>query len=134
MVLASISRSYPLLLGRFLYITHPFATDILLCPFDLHVLSIPPAFVLSQNQTLKFWVCSRLYNSHFWTLKFKNKEIVLILLRLSPLLLSFYMCKKHLIFTILNNVFEQRELRIKFLFFWAFLHQKSFRSKGLVIL
>jgi hypothetical protein len=54
MVLAMISHGYSLLLGRFLYITHPFATDILLYPFDLHVLSIPPAFVLSQNQTLKF--------------------------------------------------------------------------------
>jgi hypothetical protein len=26
----------------------------LLHPFDLHVLSLPPAFVLSQDQTLKF--------------------------------------------------------------------------------
>jgi hypothetical protein len=24
------------------------------CPFDLHVLGMPPAFVLSQDQTLKF--------------------------------------------------------------------------------
>ena len=24
------------------------------CPLDLHVLSLPPAFVLSQDQTLKF--------------------------------------------------------------------------------
>ena len=35
-------------------VTHPFATRILLSPFDLHVLSTPPAFVLSQDQTLKF--------------------------------------------------------------------------------
>ena len=34
-------------------VTHPSATDILLCPFDLHVLSLPPAFALSQDQTLK---------------------------------------------------------------------------------
>ena len=54
MALALISQSYSLLLGRFLYITHPFATNVLLHPFDLHVLSIPPAFVLSQDQTLKF--------------------------------------------------------------------------------
>ena len=26
-----------------------------LLPFDLHVLSMPPAFVLSQDQTLMFW-------------------------------------------------------------------------------
>ena len=29
------------------------ATTILI-PFDLHVLGMPPAFVLSQDQTLKF--------------------------------------------------------------------------------
>ena len=34
-------------------VTHPSATDVLLRPFDLHVLSLPPAFVLSQDQTLK---------------------------------------------------------------------------------
>ncbi len=37
-------------------ITHPFATltDKQACriPFDLHVLSTPPAFILSQNRTL----------------------------------------------------------------------------------
>ena len=35
----------------FLAITHPFAT--LLQAYDLHVLGTPPAFVLSQDQTLK---------------------------------------------------------------------------------
>ena len=35
-------------------VTHPSATDVLLRPFDLHVLSTPPAFILSQNQTLEF--------------------------------------------------------------------------------
>ena len=34
-------------------VTHPSATDVLLRPFDLHVLGLPPAFVLSQDQTLK---------------------------------------------------------------------------------
>ena len=38
-------------------ITHPFATlttrsKLLRIPFDLHVLSTPPAFILSQNRTL----------------------------------------------------------------------------------
>ena len=28
-------------------------------PFDLHVLSTPPAFVLSQNQTLRKELCSK---------------------------------------------------------------------------
>ena len=35
-------------------VTHPSATDIRRCPFDLHVLGLPPAFALSQDQTLKF--------------------------------------------------------------------------------
>ena len=26
----------------------------LICPFDLHVLAMPPAFILSQDQTLQF--------------------------------------------------------------------------------
>ena len=34
-------------------VTHPFAGDPLLGPLDLHVLSTPPAFVLSQDQTLQ---------------------------------------------------------------------------------
>jgi hypothetical protein len=33
-------------------VTHPFATNVLLHSFDLHVLSTPPAFALSQDQTL----------------------------------------------------------------------------------
>lgn len=35
-------------------VTHPSATPALLRAFDLHVLSLPPAFVLSQDQTLMF--------------------------------------------------------------------------------
>ena len=34
-------------------VTHPFATNALLHPFDLHVLGTPPAFILSQDQTLR---------------------------------------------------------------------------------
>ena len=48
--LARLSRGYFPVWGRFLRITHPFAT--LLRAFDLHVLGTPPAFVLSQDQTL----------------------------------------------------------------------------------
>ena len=33
-------------------VTHPCAGCVLLRPLDLHVLSLPPAFVLSQDQTL----------------------------------------------------------------------------------
>ena len=41
-------------MGRFPRVTHPSAAGTRRCPLDLHVLSLPPAFVLSQDQTLKF--------------------------------------------------------------------------------
>jgi hypothetical protein len=58
MVLAPVSRSCPKLEGRLPtryspvrhFTSHPKATF----SYDLHVLSTPPAFVLSQNQTLQF--------------------------------------------------------------------------------
>ena len=56
-VLAEVSLGYPPQQGRFPRATHPCATH---WPgrtqeaFDLHVLSMPPAFVLSQDQTLMF--------------------------------------------------------------------------------
>jgi hypothetical protein len=58
-VLARVSPGCPPLRGRFPRVTHPSAT--LLAPegaftFDLHVLSMPPAFNLSQDQTLQFIV------------------------------------------------------------------------------
>ena len=56
-VLAWISPCYPPHLGRFLRVTHPSATLLAseeTFAFDLHVLSIPPAFNLSQDQTLQF--------------------------------------------------------------------------------
>jgi hypothetical protein len=34
-------------------VTHPSATSARRHPFDLHVLGLPPAFILSQDQTLK---------------------------------------------------------------------------------
>ena len=52
------SREYSPPQGRFPRVTHPFATKGSGASsgpsFDLHVLSMPPAFVLSQDQTLKF--------------------------------------------------------------------------------
>ncbi len=56
-VLTLLSEGYPHLKDRFPCLTHPFATLPGDCsPFtsDLHVLSTPPAFVLSQDQTLQF--------------------------------------------------------------------------------
>ena len=50
-VLAQISLCYSVVIGRFPRITHPSAAH-LKDALDLHVLSLPPAFVLSQDQTL----------------------------------------------------------------------------------
>ena len=56
-VLATVSSGCPSPKGRFLRVTHPSATQSLWKPqrasYDLHVLSIPPAFILSQDQTLR---------------------------------------------------------------------------------
>ena len=60
-VLALVSQCCPPLWDRFSRITHPSATRLFSFPteafhkkysFDLHVLSAPPAFILSQDQTL----------------------------------------------------------------------------------
>ena len=53
-VLAEVSLGYPPLKGRFPRATHPCATRGRSPAFDLHVLGMPPAFVLSQDQTLMF--------------------------------------------------------------------------------
>ena len=57
-------------------ITHPFATltrqQAAWIPFDLHVLSTPPAFILSQNRTLHKKIHEE--NQHV-TLKNKETDI-----------------------------------------------------------
>ena len=52
-VSAAVSRGCPEPLGRFPRVTHPCAAPVLLRALDLHVLGMPPAFVLSQDQTLR---------------------------------------------------------------------------------
>jgi hypothetical protein len=57
-VLAKVSLGCPPLIGKFLRVPHPSAARhqlVLLqtmLPLDLHVLGVPPAFNLSQDQTL----------------------------------------------------------------------------------
>jgi len=58
-ILADLSTGYVLLDGRFPRVTHPFAT--LLQVYDLHVLGTPPAFILSQDQTLNIIVCDSIF-------------------------------------------------------------------------
>ena len=60
-VLARVSPGCPPLMGRFPNIPHPSASRqhvlLHLLPIDLHVLSTPPAFNLSQDQTLHLKSC-----------------------------------------------------------------------------
>ena len=51
-VLLSVSRGYSLEKGTFPRVTNPSAAHHK-GALDLHVLGLPPAFVLSQDQTLK---------------------------------------------------------------------------------
>ena len=55
-------------------ITHPFATltrqQAAWIPFDLHVLSTPPAFILSQNRTLH----KKTFHEENQHVTLKNKE------------------------------------------------------------
>jgi hypothetical protein len=53
-VLAPVSQGYSPPQDTFLRVPHPSATGRLPDPCDLHVLSMPPAFALSQDQTLRF--------------------------------------------------------------------------------
>src|SRR5690606_12383090 len=52
--LATLSGSYSSLWGTFPRVTQPSATRVprRAFPYDLHVLGTPPAFILSQDQTL----------------------------------------------------------------------------------
>ena len=55
-VLDPVSRAYPEVQGRLPTCYSPVrhsSTSEEAFPFDLHVLSTPPAFVLSQDQTLR---------------------------------------------------------------------------------
>ena len=68
-VLANLSVRCSPLQGRSLRVTHPFATRILVLllrsPFDLHALGTPPAFILSQDQTLRLIIHLFLLKSGF---------------------------------------------------------------------
>ena len=67
-VLARLSSGYPQLKGRLPTCYSPVRhSDSKLSSFDLHVLGTPPAFILSQDQTLK-----NLYSSSKIILVLKN--------------------------------------------------------------
>ena len=56
----------------YLRVTHPFAMVYRNIPFDLHVLGMPPALILSQDQTLQknlFFVLFELFAHSFLLLE-----------------------------------------------------------------
>ena len=69
-------------------VTHPSATKNIkqaqYSPFDLHVLSVPPAFVLSQDQTLhKFVSPSRSLCFEIWFIAHESLAITVRFIVLS---------------------------------------------------
>ena len=62
-------EAIPLFKVGYVRVTHPCATrrlvQALSLPFDLHVLSLPLAFILSQDQTLHCKVLSWLLKCYF---------------------------------------------------------------------
>ena len=74
----------------YLYITHPFATGVQVHPFDLHVLGMPPALILSQDQTLnkKVFILLHLFCSVFKDLFCHVLSHIALILYQSSFLLS----------------------------------------------
>ena len=64
----SFRSGIPLFRAGHQRVTHPFATNVLLHPFDLHVLGTPPAFILSQDQTLRCIFPYALFVRLFYTI------------------------------------------------------------------
>gem|GEM_PF-5988333 len=85
-VLAQVSLSYSVPKGRFPRVTHPCATNLpteVGGSFDLHVLGMPPAFVLSQDQTLKF-MSQSLPGGNLTTTEFRSLSVCTTYLAVSP--------------------------------------------------
>ena len=74
-VLITVSSGYPSVRGRLptryspvRRYQLPLSTEVSIrsFPLDLHVLGTPPAFILSQDQTLKLWYITRLSTNNIW--------------------------------------------------------------------
>lgn len=59
-----------------LRVPHPFATRVQALSFDLHVLGMPPAFILSQDQTLHK-NGNHLYKYRWFSLKLFILKVIL---------------------------------------------------------
>ena len=68
-------KAIPRLKACCVRVTHPCATNLILLlnPFDLHVLSLPLAFILSQDQTLhsNIFIMQQRNNIPLYALLFK---------------------------------------------------------------
>ena len=108
MVLSGIRPSFPGLSRSAGQITHVLLTRSPLeypasraFPFDLHVLSTPPAFVLSQDQTLKLLVNSRAllwllitFLRSLFSVQFSKTIFFIALKRLHYLITSVLPCQQ----------------------------------------
>ena len=64
----------PLYKAGYLRVTHPFATIYRNKSFHLHVLGMPPAFILSQDQTLLFLYYTKVSVDTFLSLFFPRSN------------------------------------------------------------
>ena len=68
----------PLYEAGYLRVTHPFATNHRNDSFHLHVLGMPPAFILSQDQTLFNFILHQVSVDTFLSLFFPAQIDVIV--------------------------------------------------------
>ena len=119
-VLSVISHCYSPLIGRLLTCYSPVRHGVQLVdksssllPFDLHVLCTPPAFILSQDQTLNFCL--------IFFFSFKPSGLSLLFLFIWTVLcpLGFIFSKGYCLF--FNVLFYMFLLSLKHMFYYSFI-------------
>ena len=78
----------PLYKAGYLRVTHPFATTYRSKSFHLHVLGMPPAFILSQDQTLLFFITPSI-RRYFLCFVLAQIDVIVYI---SSLILFFLFC------------------------------------------
>ena len=114
----------------YLRVTHPFA--MVLLPFDLHVLGMPPALILSQDQTLNKKVlscstCSVQFSKTYSVFAFVRHSHIALLLYQNIFSLSRKMIINtklflHLIYILTKKVSLFYNIFNIILFFYFFVH------------
>ena len=117
-VLSVISHCYSPLIGRLLTCYSPVRHGVqqvdkssCLLPFDLHVLCTPPAFILSQDQTLNFCLI-------FFSFKPSGLSLLFLFILDSSLSAWFFSKGYCLFFNVLYYMFL---LSLKHMFYYSFI-------------